>query len=49
MASKIQRLVSQARATFSKRGTEPAFSEEMKQLNEIVSDSYDAPALVQRE
>lgn len=37
MASKIQRLVSQAKATFSKRGVEPAFSEEMKLLKEVVS------------
>ena len=37
MASKIQRLVSQARATFSKRGVEAAFSEEMNRLKDVVS------------
>ena len=37
MASKIQQLVSQARETFGKGETEPAFSEEMKALKEIVN------------
>jgi hypothetical protein len=37
MASKIQRLVGQARATFRKVGEEPAFSDEMKKLKEVVS------------
>ena len=36
MASKIQRLVSQARATFRKVGEEPSFSDEMKELKEVV-------------
>ena len=36
MAAKIQRLVSQARATFGKMGVEPAFSDEMKKLKEVV-------------
>ena len=47
MASKIQRLISQAKATFSKRGVEPAFSDEMKRLKEVVSAlwSYSVYAL----
>jgi cysteamine dioxygenase len=37
MASKIQRLVGQARATFRKVGEEPAFSDEMKKLKEVIN------------
>lgn len=36
MSSKVQRLVSQARATFSKQRADPAFSEELRRLKEEV-------------
>ena len=46
MASKIQRLVTQAKATFGKLGVEPAFSQEMLKLKEVVRRQTDQESSV---
>ena len=46
MASKIQRLVTQAKATFGKLGVEPAFSQEMLKLKEVVRRRTDQESSV---